>query len=62
MTELILIDPIALKFASKDLKNDKKVIKEALKMDYFILEFASDELKNNFKFMLEVVKNKGWSL
>ena len=37
----------ALKYASKELKNDRKIVLGAIKQDGKYLQYASDELKND---------------
>ena len=50
-------NPVALKYASNELKNDRDVMLAALglvKENGYSLEFVPDELKKNKKFMLLV--------
>ena len=52
---------MALRDASDELKNNKKVVLEAVKQKGWALEHASDELKNCKEVVLEAVKQYGYT-
>jgi len=51
-----------LKYASKDLQNDKEVVIKAVKQNGIALRYASKNLKNNKEVAIEAVKQNGDSL
>lgn len=50
------------KMLSKNLKNDKNVVKVAVARHGYSLEYTSDELKDDYDVVMEAVKNKGEAL
>ena len=46
----------ALKFASKELRNDKEVVLESVRKNGVVLHWASEELRNNKEVVLAAVK------
>jgi len=52
----------ALGLASKELRNDKEVVLEAVKTNWPALEFASDELRADRDVVLAAVKQDGRAL
>jgi ribosomal protein L24E len=61
--DLVEKDGDYLKFASKKLKNDYKIVYKAVETSQkAVLKFASNELKDNFEIVLAAVKNNYHSL
>ena len=52
----------ALRYASERLRNDKKIVLEAVTNNGMALEFASEALKDNFKIVKIATKSKGASI
>ena len=48
---------VALRCASKELRNDKEVVIAATKYNVFSLEYASKELRNNKEVIMAAIKD-----
>ena len=62
MMMLVKLDYNGLQFASEKLRNDKEVVREAIKQNGYTIRYASEELKNDKEVVLEAVKQNGKAL
>jgi len=51
-----------LEYASKELRNDRQVVLEAIKQRGWVFKYASKELRNNKEVVLEAMKQNRWVL
>jgi hypothetical protein len=61
-TETSTISGAALRYASDRLRNDRKIVLEAVKnnrSDQYLLECVPPELRDDEEIMLEMMKNRG---
>lgn len=59
MLKAITVNPLSLKYASKELQDDEELVSIASIDNSDAFEFASDRLKDDKEFVLKLVKQKG---